>query len=784
MPEKTAAEDRPARRRTPNGTISFVALFGVVLPVAALLFESFTGMCRQIFFDPLPSPFHAALYATIPLANVRLLMALARGAALRPCWVLFHAFSTGVALFYSLVFLPISPIAAIAVFVFGIGLFGLSPMFAMACAILARSALKARDGQAPGKLWKGIVLAFLVLLAVDAPSTLTRFGMQMAASGSAETRLHGIQLLRKVGDEDLMLRLCYQQRGQATDLLGTLIAGETAADPQQARAIFYQVTGTAFNAHPAPVHRSMREWERAFDDGLGGDSVGQRVNDIALVGSRMDGSIDANAALGYMEWTMEFHNKSSSQQEGRTEIILPPGAVVSRATLWIDGEEREAAFGSRAQVREAYAKVVQKNRDPLLVTTAGTDRILVQMFPIPPLGDMKIRLGITVPMAPPGQGAMHLQLPAFSERNFGLAPDLRHAVWFESSAPLKGSPGLNGQAGPGGLYAVRGEVAEPLPAQPMHTVWVPGARPSALAWSPDEKGNDGMVVVQEASEAAAVAPQRIAVVIDGSLSMRQRKRQLAEALAAFPQNMEMALVFAGDEKPSLFHHDSANSLPTRQYISQLDFAGGRDNSEALGAAWDWAGMSSRGAIVWIHGAQPLASQPAGALALQQRFERRASRLALYDLALERGPNVIAQQLRGVITMPGFGSLDQDLRQLFAQWQPGATQTVLVRERRSGAGLPQSGRTSQHLVRLWAANKIAAISATPAGTPAAVALATHYQLVTPVSGAVVLETREQYKDAGLEPVPPGSVPTIPEPETWAMILVATLMLAWQLRSRKR
>ncbi|SFF51491.1 PEP-CTERM protein-sorting domain-containing protein [Duganella sp. CF458] len=780
MPAKAALEDLPTPYRIPRATIAFVALFGVLLPAVALLFESVTGMCRQIFFDPLPTPIHFALYATIPVANVRLLRALMRCEALPPGWGLLHTFSAGVAVFYSLVFLPISPIAAIGIIAFGIGLFGLSPMFAVACVFLARNSLRNGSGKAPGKLWRGMALACLALLALDAPSTLTRIGMQMAASDSAETQLRGIQLLRKAGDEDLMLRLCYQQGGQATDLLGTLFASRTESDPQQARTTFYQVTGTVFNSHPAPPRRSMREWERTFDDDLGGANVGQRVNDVALVASRMDGSIDTDAALGYMEWTMEFHNKSPSQQEGRAQVVLPPGAVVSRATLWIDGEEREAAFGGRAQVREAYAKVVSQRRDPLLVTTAGNDRILVQMFPIPPSGDMKIRLGITIPMAPPGQGAMHLQLPAFSERNFDLAAELRHAIWFESTAPLKGSPGLIAQAGPRGLYAVRGQLQEPMPAQPMHTVWAPGARPAPLAWSTDDKSADGKVVVQVSSEAAAMPPQRVAVVIDGSSSMQQRKRQLLDALASFPKNTELAVVFAGDQTPSLFLHDGSNSLPTREYLAQLDFAGGRDNSDALGAAWDWAGMSSRGAIVWIHGAQPLASRSAAAL--RQRFERRANQVAVYELAVERGPNEIAQQLKGVHAVPSFGNLREDLDKLFAQWQPGAAQTVMLRERRSGDGLAQSSRTSPHLARLWAADEVAAMSLDPGRSAAAIALATRYQLVTSVSGAVVLETREQYKDAGLEPVPPGSVPTIPEPETWAMILVATLMLAWYRRFR--
>jgi hypothetical protein len=67
--------------------------------------------------------------------------------------------------------------------------------------------------------------------------------------------------------------------------------------------------------------------------------------------------------------------------------------------LWVNGEEREAAFAGRSQTREAYQKVaIQQRRDPVLVTTAGPDRVQMQCFPVPPNGGlMKIRIGITAP---------------------------------------------------------------------------------------------------------------------------------------------------------------------------------------------------------------------------------------------------------------------------------------------------------------------------------------------------------------------------------------------------
>jgi len=58
------------------------------------------------------------------------------------------------------------------------------------------------------------------------------------------------------------------------------------------------------------------------------------------------------------------------------------------------------------------------------------------------------------------------------------------------------------------------------------------------------------------------------------------------------------------------------------------------------------------------------------------------------------------------------------------------------------------QTSSHIALLWANSEI--LTYYKAGnTDEAVNLASRYRLVTPVSSAVVLENKQQYKDAGLE-----------------------------------
>jgi hypothetical protein len=96
---------------------------------------------------------------------------------------------------------------------------------------------------------------------------------------------------------------------------------------------------------------------------------------------------------------------------------------------------------------------------------------------------------------------------------------------------------------------------------------------------------------------------------------------------------------------------------------------------------------------------------------------------------------------------------------------------------------EAERGSDHLARLWAKGEIdRLIRVPPTNRTMALELATRYQLVTPVSGAVVLETQQQYDAAGLQPVPEGTVPTIPEPEEWALMLVALGVLIYAYRRR--
>ena len=356
------------------------------------------------------------------------------------------------------------------------------------------------------------------MLVIQFPASLTQVGLHMAASDSPSARSRGIQWLRSFGNEQTLQRACYGRARWAenADLITWLFAGSRSVPATDARNIYYRVTGRAFNSVPPPnIFTARGRWnaleeEFTWDDDQGGEAVAGRVKGLSLVSSREDALIEADAALAYVEWTLEFKNISTLQREARAQILLPPGGVVSRLTLWFNGEEREAAFGGRSQVREAYQKVVTQRRDPVLVTTCGPDRVLVQCFPVPPNGGaMRLRVGVTAPLILTTANEAAFRWPCFLERNFTIPEGFKHVVWAESKQKLEArGAGLRAENTQAGLAAVRGEVAESDVSLPHNVVRVHRDNAARQAWTTDTRGDAGGTIRQVIVESPSAPPQR------------------------------------------------------------------------------------------------------------------------------------------------------------------------------------------------------------------------------------------------------------------------------------
>jgi hypothetical protein len=139
-------------------------------------------------------------------------------------------------------------------------------------------------------------------------------------------------------------------------------------------------------------------------------------------------------------------------------------------------------------------------------------------------------------------------------------------------------------------------------------------------------------------------------------------------------------------------------------------------------------------------------------------------------------------LNAVENVLRLGSLRSDFDQLLARWTGKIPSFNLVRESVAASAETTHGTpVGKHLERLWARDEALHLAARRQ-RDAAVKLAAESQLVTPLTGAVVLETKEQYDRHNLKPADPTTVPSIPEPQTW--LLVGVGIFAFVLRRSKR
>ena len=804
--ERPAVPDPDQMRQTPAPGIrparkwhGWLFFFGVGLPTLTLLIELATHMCAGAFFDPIPDIWHVLMVASVPLVNFFVWRSVCRKRPGSMGLDVASAFSIGVATYFSLLYLPLAPIALFAIIVFGWGLLPLSPMFALISAWRLRVLMGKIEPHGRHSRWAGFAwgagLAALTVGLVVFPPLLTRHWSYRVVDGDADESARALWWLRAVGNERTLLADSYGTvRWSRDNPFGFNVQGNPVP-AEVARGIYYRVTGHAFNEFPPPqLNYVSRNWDVfgdfSWDGDQGGTAVGGRLRGLSLGQSRLDGLVDGDAGWAYTEWILEFKNVSEAAREARAQIVLPPGGVVSRVTLWVNGEEREAAFAGSGQVRAAYEKVVKVfRRDPILVTHSGKDRVLMQCFPVPPNGGtMKVRLGITAPLELENEATGILRWPVMTERNFGIPTATDHSIWLESSQALSAShPKVTQDHSKPGVFALRGLLKDDELQNASSLIRVPRSPDVRSTWVQDPHGADGQFVRQTLVGRKLQPPSRVIFVIDGSRQMAPVFPLLADALLRLPDGMETSVLLARDKVEEFSGPvrkvDAAFLQDLSGRLKGTRVAGGQDNMPALVQAWDLAAEWTNSVMIWIHGPQPVELEKSEALRQRLQWRRPGQGVitpVFYDVQVIPGVNRLAEgmgELTSTLALPRFGSIEEDLQRLFALWRGEARSLAWTRERLEAGAMPEAERgrkSSRHLARLWAEDEISRLVDRNHREEAA-KMGARYQLVTPVTGAVVLETQQQFEEAGLKPVAAETVPSVPEPGTLALLAVAGVMV---------
>jgi hypothetical protein len=389
------------------------------------------------------------------------------------------------------------------------------------------------------------------------------------------------------------------------------------------------------------------------------------------------------------------------------------------------------------------------------------------MFPVPAGAVMKARIGVSQPLELERSGHARMQFPHIVHGNLEILTP--HNVWVEAkhsidTAQIKGFRVSEAD----GVHQVRGEVAGTQL----------GEFEIDMQRAPVEQSftRDGdQFVVQRAGELAPESLEDLVVVIDGGVGMAEHTADLGNAFDR-ANARSLTAIIAGDSPETIVSEAPMNTgrEALRDFLNDFEFVGGRDNAPALEMALRRAGPNAT--IVWIHAGQKI--QAGSVLAVPERDKWR-----IWDLQVdgERDVNVDALHAAGMLEgIPRRGAATADLE----TWFESQSKPVWRTQRIWNAPEPQHGKeTSRHLARIAANERVFELMRAGEHEDA-VELASTYQIVTPVSAAIVLETQTQYDEFGLEKSNGEGVPSIPEPHEWALIIIAVALLGGAMLRKQK
>lgn len=635
----------------------------------------------------------------------------------------------------------------------------------------------------------GMLLGIAAFASAEARPWYIRIAQRMALSGTPEQRTLGLQLLRDLNTERELRMECSDSR--AAGIAGLFIAVKHS----EMSRLYFTVTGK-----PLPDENS-EDFSSMSDEYLRRHVVGAPVKGLTLARSAFNGMVSPDSLSSAINWTFVFRNDSQVNQEARAEIAIPPGAVITGLTVWKGGDPLDATFAASGKAQGNINWINVDHDSPAIISDLGRGRNLFHCYPIAPDEQLKVNIKTVVPLALENQDSANLTFPRFIATNFGLDGD--HSLMLESTNKLlsRAKDLAHGKAQNGGdslvgtlersqlehtplmITAMRKPeiVAVAVPDKIATNMAIQDKKAEAERRKAEEeskRANQQVVlmidssrgvqeqienvqnvlirdkekakrkikvqavkqkwVVRTIKETTTTAPKRLLVVIDGSEGVKEHLPKIRAALAAIPPTVPVSVSVASREDTTM-----TDPMPLQQALAKLDkfqFAGGQDNLKAVIKSAQKAGETEGGAVLWIHGAQPVVNKD---IYILSPFHAHP---AFHELALDSGSTDTLEYFKNHSEVGPFmpvqrtNNLSEDLQDFFAKWQAGRKEFVVTYSMQDG---PPKGakvlekREMGELLTLNARSMVDDQIRVKQSSKAA-RIAVEYQFVSPVSCVAVME----------------------------------------------
>ena len=363
--------------------------------------------------------------------------------------------------------------------------------------------------------------------------------------------------------------------------------------------------------------------------------------DVSFGRVRIAAKIEGGFA--YTEIDEELANEGDVALEAVASFHAPPGGVIARMGLWVEGRLIEAEVVERQRAADVYRGIVDRRRDPALLEQDPSGSVTLRVFPVPAHGARRVvvgyvqplerwdsryhfELGLTLPHgAPPiREISAEVELVGVGAEQIGLWPD--QAVTVANA----GGTGTRLRWEGAHIRPLDWRVSFAAP-QDLLTSFVPAKA----------KGAQRFVALRVAPDLPPTAPERDASVwlIDTSVGQGGAALDLSKALVAgllkqLPPGERFAILACDTAcvsfpRRGLTRASADSRRDARRFVAGLEARGASDIGYALFEALQRTQGRAHPQLVYFGDGRPTA----GDLGADEIIQRLAGRAELLDLRL-------------------------------------------------------------------------------------------------------------------------------------------------------
>ncbi len=541
------------------------------------------------------------------------------------------------------------------------------------------------------------------------------------------------------------------------------------------------------------------------------DESGDKANPLELSSVKIEAQIQGYAARSRV--TMVFYNPTSRPVAGNLYFPLPAQATISGYALDIQGSMVDGVAVERDTARQTYNTIMARGIDPGLVEWSKGNVFKTRVFPVPARGSRSVRVEFTSPIDASPSGALYLIPLNYRSKLKNFSIDIEvldtKAKPLIRETSLAGMDFLSWKSG----FRARSELANASVAQDLIIALPPVASdPVTVERGRDGKlyaawyGLRSELLAKAGPPPAKdAAPKRLSLYWDASLSRnasdhKRIRDTLVAYFARFPKAaIQVSLIVFRDlpEAPRNFNISGGRADELLQYLAAIPYDGATrflelpkaaagsdlailvsDGLSSLGAAafdpgvplfalsveqsFDAARLeamaqASGGALIRVDKAQDAALRIGSATFRFQGIEilegKTASVIPMASTALS---GAVSGDLVGVIGIVEGKSAKLNLRfgygaatslKVPVSWaDPGVEGESIPAESFQGRAIHEG---------LWGSSELARLMVLPDADSPQIqgqieALGRDYNLVTPRTSLLVLESLEQYLEFRIRP----------------------------------